>query len=182
MNNSNDKFKKLLIIFVALFIFVFFTREYYSSLVENMDINEQKKLEYKQKIEKANDLQKIKNDFKSWKQNKYSKDIKKYSQKISEDKIISEIYSAAENKINWDVKITSLSMSKWVKNELGFYESKLNITAIVKDKETIKDLFNYLNNNPKYKIFINSFNMPKTPTPIGYKITIPATIFYASIK
>jgi hypothetical protein len=46
----------------------------------------------------------------------------------------------------------------------------------------MKDLFDYLNDDSKYKIFINSFNMPKKSSVLGYKIQIPATIFYVDAK
>jgi hypothetical protein len=75
-----------------------------------------------------------------------------------------------------------LSMSEWVKNELGFLESKLNISAIATNEEAIKDLLDYLVKDSKYKIFINSFNMPKKPGVLWYRIQIPATIFYVESK
>lgn len=177
-NTQNEKFIQLFLILISLFIFIFFTRWIYSDLIWNMDINEEKNKIYNDKIEEADDLSKVKRKLNWSKKSKEYLEIKKYLEPISEDKIINEIYW----NIPYGVKILSLSMSKWVKNELGFKESKLNISLIVKDKETIKEIFNYLNNDSKYKIFVNSFNMPKQNSIIWYKIQIPATIFYVYSK
>lgn len=181
-NTQNEKFTQLFLILVSLFIFIFFTRELYSDLIWNMDINEEKNKVYNEKVKEANDLSNTKKDLdnatKWWKQSKEFLEIKKYLEPISEDKIIEEIYW---NLPHW-VKVLSLSMSEWVKNELGFKESKISISLIVKDKETIKDLFDYFNEDSKYKIFVNSFNMPKQTSTIWYKIQIPATIFYVDSK
>lgn len=185
-NTQNEKFIQLFIILVSLFIFIFFTRWFYSNLIWNMDINEEKNKDYIEKVKEADDLSKIQKELSTakqwWKESKEYLEIKKYLEPISEDKIIKEIYWSVSNRINWWIKVLSLSMSKWVKNELGFKESKINISLIVKDKETIKDLFDYLNKNSKYKIFINSFNIPKQTSIIWYKIQIPATIFYVDSK
>ena len=185
MNDNKEKFTQLLIILIWLFIFIFFTRWYYSDLIGNLDINEEKNKIYKEKITELNTLSINKKELEkaeSWKGKsaKYN-EIKKYLEPISEDKIINEIYWMAENQLT-GVKILSLSVWKWVENELGFKESKLNISAFANSKESIKDLFDYLNKKSKYKIFINSFNMPKKVKVTGYKIQIPATIFYVESK
>jgi len=183
---TNEKFIQLSIILLALFIFIFFTRSYYEDLIWNLDINDQKNKVYKEKLDEANYLsirQKELEKAKQWgKETKEYKEIKKYLEPVTEDKIIEEIYWAVSNRINGGIKVLSLSMWEGVKNELGFLESKLDISLIVKDEETMKDLFDYLNNDSKYKIFINSFNMPKQASVLGYKIQIPATIFYVDAK
>ena len=183
---TNEKFIQLSIILLALFIFIFFTRSYYEDLIWNLDIKEQKVKIYKEKLDEANYLsirqKELEKSTKWIKETKEYKEIKKYLEPISEDKIIEEIYWKMANNINGKVKVLSLSMWEWVKNELGFVESKLNISLIVENEETMKDLFDYLNNDSKYKIFINSFNMPKKSSVLGYKIQIPATIFYVDAK
>jgi len=186
MNNNKEKLIQLLIILLGLFIFIFFTRGFYSDLIWNLDLNDSKNKIYKEKLEENNTLSKrqkeLDNAVKTGKNTKEYLEIKKYLEPISEDLIIKEIYWAAENKINGKVKILSLKMWKWVKNELWFIESKLNISAFVDSEETIKNLLDYLVKESKYKIFINSFNMPKKSTTVGYRISIPATIFYVESK
>lgn len=186
MNNNREKFIQLLIILIGLFVFIFFARPMFYDLIWNWDLNTQKNKIYKEKLEELDTLSKRKRDLtnaKKWTKNSADfQKIKKYLEPVSEDKIINEIYSMAENRINWKVKILSLTMWKWVKNELGFMESKLNISAVVDSEKTMKEIFDYLNDSSKYKIFINSFNMPKKSTTLGYRITIPATIFYVESK
>ena len=179
---ADQKFVQLSIILLTMFIFIFFTRSYYEDLIWNLDVNEEKNKIYQEKLDEANYLsikQKKLEKATEWgKQTKEYKEIKKYLEPVSEDKLIEEIYWAISNRINGKVEVVSLSMWEWVKNELGFLEAKLTISLIAEDKETIKDLFDYLNNDSKYKIFVNSFNMPKRVGVSGYKIQIPATIFY----
>ncbi|MDQ7009173.1 MAG: hypothetical protein Q9M94_02685 [Candidatus Gracilibacteria bacterium] len=185
-NIQNQKFTQLFIILISLFIFIFFTRGLYSDLIGNKDISEEQNKIYKEKIDELDYLSTRKKELdiakKGGEQTKEYLEIKKYLEPITEDKIIEEIYGAVSNRINGGIKILSLSMTEGVKNELGFNESKINISLIVKDEETIKDLFDYLNKDSKYKIFVNSFNMPKQTSTLGYRIQIPATIFYVDSK
>jgi len=183
---TNQKFIQMFLVLISLFIFIFFTRWYYSDLIANMDINDEKTKIYNEKVSEVDKLSKKQDELKKaikdwWKKSKQSIEIEKYLEKVTEDKVIEEIYWMAENNIVW-VEILSLSMSEWVKNELGFLESQLNISAIVQNEKSIKGLFDYLNQSSKYKIFIKSFNMPKKPGVLGYKIQVPATIFYVESK
>ncbi len=186
MNNNKETFTQLFIVLLGLFIFIFFTRWFYSDLIWNLDRNEQKNNTYKEKITELDIISKRQKELEVatgwWKETKKFLEIKRYLQPVTENEIINEIYSMAENRINGKVKILSLSMSEWVKNELGFMESKLNISAIVDNKNSMKQIFDYLNTKTKYKIFINSFNMPKQPGILWYRIQIPATIFYVESK
>jgi len=181
-----QKFIQLVLVLISLFIFIFFTRSYYDNLILNLDIKEEHNRVYKEKLEEANYLSKRQKELEKameWgKETKEYKEIKKYLEPISEDKIIEEIYSSVSNKVRGRIKVLSLTMWEWVENELGFMESKLDISLLVKSEETMKDLFDYLNNDSRYKIFINRFNMPKKANILGYKIQIPATIFYIETK
>lgn len=184
---KNKKFIEMFLVLISLFIFIIFIRGSYSDLITNMDLNEKKIKIYKEKLNEISYLSKTQKElegFNGWEESQKYSEIKKYFKKadeISEDMIIQEIYWFANNRIN-GVKILWLSMEKGVKNELWFIELRLNISATVKDEKVMKHFFNFLIKDSKYKIFIDSFNMPKEPSILWYRIQIPATIFYIENK
>ncbi len=178
----NKKFMSMFLILLSLFIFVFFTQWYYSDLISTIDREESNKKILSEKIKQADKLNKIKNKLEKskWEQSKL---IKKYSKKLVEDEFISEIYSSVnKNTQNWEMKILSLSMTEWLKNELWFYESKVNISARFSNKKVLKDYLDYLTKKSKYKLFITSFNLPKIEEEKAFNVQIPLILFYVDIK
>lgn len=214
--NNNSKFISLLLVLVSLFVFVFFTKWYYQTLVATMAANEEKKIIHKEKIgklawlnRKSQELEKLirlkeLDDLKKMKGLKSREsseleelyafrkknnlegtgwdEIWKYLKKLSEDEIINEMYSFVEKySENWIMKILSLSITPWVKNELGFNESKINISARVQNKKVMVDFLDFLIENPNYKFFLNSFRVPKK-TSSAFNIQVPVTFIYKDIK
>jgi hypothetical protein len=61
-------------------------------------------------------------------------------------------------------------------------ESKINISARVKNKEAMEDFLDYLVKDSKYKFFITSFTVPNIVANKEFTIQIPLTMFYTDIK
>lgn len=193
MNNIkwNKKMTSMFLIVMSLFIFIFFTRGYYGDYIYANDKLEANNAIYNKKIEELWKISKIKkdlNNLRKWKvkeiKAKEFKDIKKYLQPgITEDKIIREIYWIANRITNGEIKISSISMTQWVKNELWFKEVKIIVSARVNNYNVVKSFLNFLLYNSKYKVFITSFDLP-TINKIdlikqkSFMIQVPITVFY----
>lgn len=179
ITNKNNKLYWYIIILVSLFIVVLFTRNQISTMQVKLDEKEQKEIELQIK---RDELQKL-NDIKS-KIETEDTDINKYINKISEDELISYIYSKVEeDNLKYSDGVTtirSLSITKWELNEIWFYESNINLNLRVPSEDRMfKTLDFFIDKDSKYKFFIESFNYPKTDWETGsYNVTIPLKIFY----
>ena len=185
MNNKN-KFISLLFILLSLFVLVFFTQDYYSNFVWLSDELAKKQEIQKQKSKKLNDLWIIKKDLEkqlkssdSTKKTNITKFIEQLSNNPSEDNLINEIYSSIyQSTTSWDAKILSLSMSKWQKNELGFYEKNINITARFSSKKALLDYVDYLTHKSKFKFYIKNLNISNIKNEEYFNASIPLVLFY----
>jgi len=181
--NSNKKFISMFILLIWLAIFVFFTQDIYSSLMDKIETNEKikeiqdKKIILRDKLsEKAKELKINKWD------SEVNKEISKYLQEYSEDRIINLIYdfSSSYSK-NWQILIKNIKMSEWKENEIWFKEAKINISARVSNKKVMIDFLNFVIENEEYKFFIDSFNVPKK-TNVPFNIQLPIKVFYKDFK
>jgi len=178
---NNSKFVAMLLVLLSLFIFVFFTKWYYSDLISTMSVYDENKVihtntlaELKTLNEKSKELKKL-----EWSTNN---EIGKYLQQFSEDEVIREIYNYSTNySKNGGMKIISVNMSNPIVNELWFNESKISISARVENKRVMIDFLDFLIQDSKYKFYINSFNIPKNKEKF-FNIQIPLTLFYKEIK
>ena len=178
----NKKFMSMFLILLSLFVFIFFTQWYYSNLISTMELNSEKEKTLSEKIKESGNLSITKKDLEKeiWEKSEL---IQKYSNKLEESEFIKEIYSSVDKSIeNGGMKILSLSMTEWVKNELWFIESKVNISARFTNKQVMKDFINYLTYKSKYKFFITNFNMPKIEEGKNFNTNIPLTLFYVDVK
>lgn len=175
------KFLSMFLILCSLFIIIFFTKWYYEKLIITMDSISDNEQKHTIKKKELDNLWKIKNELEK---NTWDKVdiIKKYSNKLNEDEIIIEIYSSAANTRNWKTKVNSLSMTKWVKNELWFIESKINISLEFSNEEVMKEYIDYLTKESKYKFFMTNFNYPIIKEGKSISTNFSLVLFYVNIK
>lgn len=178
---NNSKFVSMLLVLLSLFIFVFFTKWYYSDLISNMSVLDDNEILHAKQLAEIDILEKKQKELKKLDGSNNS-EIWKYLQQFNEDEIIREIYSYATNySRNGGMKIISISMGEWKKNELWFNESNVSISARVANKAVMIDFLDFLIQDSKYKFYINSFNVPKNKDKF-FNIQIPLTLFYKEVE
>ena len=178
---NNSKFVSMLLVLLSLFIFVFFTKWYYSDLISNMSVLDDNEILHAKQLAEIDILEKKQKELKKLDDSNNS-EIWKYLQQFNEDEIIREIYSYSTNySRNGGMKIISISMGEWKKNELWFNESNVSISARVANKAVMIDFLDFLIQDSKYKFYINSFNVPKNKDKF-FNIQIPLTLFYKEVE
>jgi len=178
---NNSKFVSMLLVLLSLFIFVFFTKWYYSDLISNMSVLDDNEILHAKQLAEIDILEKKQKELKKLDGSNNS-EIWKYLQQFNEDEIIREIYSYSTNySRNGGMKIISISMGEWKKNELWFNESNVSISARVENKAVMIDFLDFLIQDSKYKFYINSFNVPKNKDKF-FNIQIPLTLFYKEVE
>lgn len=178
---NNSQFWTMLLILLSLFIFIFFTKGYYSDLIMTMSVAEENAIthenqnsELKLLETKQKELQKL--------EGSNNNEIWKYLQQLNEDEVIEEIYGFATNySKNGEMKIISMNMWIPIVNELWFNESTVAISARVENKEVMTDFIDFLIEDSKYKFFLNSFTVPSDKDQF-FNIQVPLTLYYKEIK
>lgn len=173
---KDNKFVSYLILLFSLFILFLLTLKQY----ENMQVNFDKKSELETEInEKRNTIKKY-NDI-SEKIKIDDKILKKYLTNIHEDELIDYIYSYVENS-NTDesvIEIQNLSISKGIKNELGFNQTNLDLSLIVSNEDTMKRILDFFASpSSKYNFIIDNFSYPNDWRTKSFNVNIPLKIFY----
>ncbi len=178
---NNSKFVSMFLVLLSLFIFVFFTKWYYSDLISSLSVQEDNKTLHARQLVEMDILEKKQKELKKLDGSNNS-EIWKYLQQFNEDEIIREIYSYSTNySKNGGMKIISINMWEWKKNELWFKQSNISISARVENKAVMIDFLDFLIQDSKYKFYINSFTIPKDKDKF-FNIQIPLTLFYKEIK
>ncbi len=181
IKEENKKIYNLIIIFISFFIFVFFTTSFYSTLNENLEINNKYKKELQEKKDKLAYLNSIKNKFISNK-DKEIKKIKKLNQDFSEDKVFLYIneYLETLNRQYWEVvaKLTNVTFSNKEKTEIWLNQVKINLELkYIKDTNVLIDILNYLTNtNNKYSFLITDLQFPIEKS-WNYSVSIPLIMY-----
>ncbi|QFR38762.1 hypothetical protein A9Q91_00825 [Candidatus Gracilibacteria bacterium 28_42_T64] len=171
VQNQNNKIISYLIIFVSLFILFLFTKDQYLILQEKSDLKESYVLELQEKKETLDSLNKIKNELK-----KDESITKRYLNEINEDEIIEYFYSYSER---GTISIKNISLGEGKVNELGFIESKINVSARVENEAAMKEFLNFLiTPGAKYNFFIESFSYPKDGREGSFNVNVPLKLFY----
>lgn len=178
INNKNNKIYSWLIILVSLFILVLFTKWQFEQIQISLD---EKRIEESKHDDARNKLQKL-NEIET-KLNQEEKTISQYINNFSEDDIIEYIYNEIEDKnLGWEKWITtvrSLSIQDSSINELWFMESSLILNLRVPSLDRMKEILDFfVNEDSKYKFFIESFTMPNNISENWFNITIPLKVFY----
>lgn len=187
--NSPNKFLWYLLVLLAFFVLVFFTKPQYSSLQENKDIRENNKNEMQEKKQEFSDLDNIKMSLKnswSWELD----EIKKYKINFTEDELIDFVYTSVRNLNTQDdtkIIIRSVSFNPWSTNELWFTEWSINLNVNVSSLTTLKKLLNLINDeNGDYNLFISSLSVNYLSSKLNnseeesFDISLPIKLLYKS--
>ena len=181
---KDNKFLSYLIILISLFIIVLFTKDQFNVIQENLDSKSSYGNELKLKREKLNSLNEIKNELyikDSEEKSKKSKDVEKYSFPFSENEMIDYFYWYVESldPTSNELKIKSITFSEWIKNEIWFKESNINLNVTVVDKNAMIKFLDFLiDDKSKYKFFINNFSYPNDQKEWWFNLSVPLKLFY----
>lgn len=174
--NQNNTFISYLIILISLFILFLITYKQYEQLQLNFDEKNQLSSE---EITLSNEVKELENLSNKLKEDNTK--IKKYLQWFSEDEIIKYIYDYVENynKEENIIYITNISMTKWIKNDLWFMQSNINLSVNVSNYDTMKRFLDFFtSNNWKYNFIIDNFNFPNDGREGSFNLNIPLKVYY----
>jgi len=170
----NQKTISYLLIIVSIFLLFFVITNQYAKMQEKLDTKSS--LDRKITVTKT-ELQNLNNLKESLKWNR--KEINKYTINFSEDAMIKYIYDYSNNESNLKIAIKNINFWEWVKNELWFLESDINLSIRVENEQSMIDFINFLlKTDSPYTFFINKFNYPFDNRTGSFDINIPLKLFY----
>ena len=178
ISKNNNKIYSYLIIILALFILVLFTKTQFERIQLSLDekhIAETELQSVRNKVEALNNIEALYNE--------NPEIVSKYLVDFREDEIIDYIYSSIEEGNMWDKNwialVRSLSLKEWSVNEVGFLETDLLLNLrIPSESRMIEILDFFIKEDSKYKFFIDSFNLPNSTSSSWFNVTVPLKIFY----
>ena len=146
------------LVFISLFILVLFTKDLFFQMQENASLKSSAQQELDDARVTLGDLEKNQQAIHS--QKEY---IQQYTTGFSEDELLDFIYGYTQ-KVNQNVThilIKDLSFSEPQKNEIGFWEVQISLSAQVSSERIMKQFLDFLTvENTQYAFFIDSFNYP----------------------
>lgn len=172
--NNNSKFIPFLILFASLFIFVFFTLDFYSTLQVNLDQKSTLESQFAEKNKQKSDLEAIKKQVESGK----NSEVDKFVFEFKEDELIQYIYDFAQANESY-MSIKQVTFEEGKQNEYGFKEGRIQIDTRMGGEEIMMKFLDFLTSeDSKYSFFIDSFNYPNDGLAGSYNISIPLKVFY----
>lgn len=180
MNNFDSKnvFLANILIILALFVLVFFTKNYYTDFHVATDnkIENEKLLE-----EKNNELTKLQNV----KMNLTEEDkenYKRYDSSYSDAEVLYFIHDLARNENKW-ISIEAIKSEEWIENKYGFKEGNINVSVSYETEEDLLKFVSGLTNSEEYVIFIDKLSYAMTHSSLNNNTTtkktnLPLVIYY----
>lgn len=111
------------------------------------------------------------------------KNAEKYTKVLKEDEVLRFFYSQI-NKLNkWDfpIIINNLSISSPKLNSMKFFESDINLSLSVPNKEKLIEILKFIVSTEEYKFFIKDLSFDtdlKVDWNSDFDITIPLKVLY----
>lgn len=174
--NNQNKLVSYFLILLSIFLLLFFVKDSYFKLQENLDSLSIKNTGNNDKKETLAELNSIKQ--KPWLENV----VKKYIHNFDENEILDYFYAYVnKNKFgSWYSMINSINLEKWSKNEYGFNEWKINLSVVFSDEIELFKMLNFITwKTSIYSFFIDNFTFPNEPnSETWFQVNIPIRVFY----
>ena len=172
MNNiKNNKFFSLFFLLLSFLILLFFTKDVFLELQENIDLKKKLTAELEESSKTLSELNTLKAELskeQGW-------DIKQYLSPFIEDKITEYIYTYVNN--SPELNISQLSINPGKINEYGFIEGSIILDVRVLDENALINFIDFLlKEDSEYKFFIEALSYSYQPW--SFNISIPLTVFY----
>ena len=177
---TQNNFLAYLLVLLALFILLFFTKSIYSDLQIWLDDREQKQQEFKEKevtLKELNELQDKLNGSGST----ALEEIQGLSWEFSDKDILEYIHSYAKktNVGESNLIIRDIAFSDPVKSDLWFNQVDISLSAIISSETLLFTFLNYLTSDTgTYRFYITSFNYPMNENSGNLQVSIPLTLYY----
>ncbi len=175
---NDNKLIWYILVLLSIFILFFLTLSQYNKLQENIDSKNTVKATLESKESDLNKLNELKLKVKSW---SILEELSRYQIEYSEDLIIKYFYDYAFDARlpNTKIAIKNISFSEGEKNELGFMESKINLSVRFENEKSLTRFLNYLLwEEAKYVFFIDNFTYSDSYEDSSFDINLPLRLFY----
>lgn len=177
---TQNNFLAYLIILIAFFIILFFTKNIYSNMQIELDTLEQNTLIH---TDKENELARLNELSKTFKQegNELLEEISGFTGNFSDADMLEYIYSYAQQVNLWDdrIIIRDISLTGDSVSDLGFNKANVTISAVVSSEKTLFSFLNYLTNKKAaYRFYITEFSYPMNEWNSSIQVSIPLTLYY----
>jgi len=176
----HNNFINYLILLVAFFVLLFFTKNIYSDLQVELDTKEQKTLELQKKQKSLSELNELKNILEA-EESEALQEIQWFLDPVTDTDILDYIYTYARdiNLGNEKIIIRDLTISEWLKSDTWFLQANVTISALYSWEKTLFTFIDYLiDPASKYRFYLNSFNYPMNDTKGNIQVTLPLSIYY----
>ena len=175
---KDNKFITLIVVLLSLFILIFFTKDAFYTMQENLDVENELEVERKEKNEQLKKIEEIEASLTSGDK---KAEIEKFLKSFSEDELILYLHDYVEDINTQDsmIIIRNLIIEEPKDNELGFKEANVKIDVKVTNDEILKVFLNFLTSDKsKYTFFINDFSFKNDWRKWTFNVTIPLRLFY----
>jgi len=180
---KNNQFLSYLVVLLALFILILFTKDQIMNIQSNSDQVEQLNAEYTKARATQEEFKKIELEVedKDSETQRYLIEDENGKSWFSEDEMVNYFYSYADSiqSGSWSLTIKSVHISPISENEMWFLESNISLNVEVSNEKVMKALLDYLiDQDSKYRFFIESFNYPFDGREGTFNVQLPLKIFY----
>ena len=180
---KNNQLLSYLIILISLFILILFTKDQFINVQSNIEQVSQLNNELSKTRDTQEKLQKIalEVDQQDSVTTRYILSEEDSEMSLSEEDILDYFFSYADS-IDASagiLTINNINISKVKENELWFYETSINVSALVSNEEVMKWFLDYLvAEDSKYRFFIQNYSYPFDEREGNFNIQLPLKIFY----
>ncbi len=180
INTPKNSFLSYIIILLALFILVFFTKNIFWTLQQSLDLKDEKNAKVQSNEAELSRLNNIKKDF-SDNTSDATVEISKFTKAFDDQAIINHVYDYVE-KINENgtaIALKSVNFSKGKVGDLWFNEVNVNVTARFGSEQTLMNMISYfIDPDANYTFFIDSLSYPAIWKSTSFQTSIPLKLFY----
>lgn len=179
-----NSFYAYVLMLLAFFILLFFTRNIYSETQIVSDELEQKNINLTSLESEHKELSALKKKFENFEgewENELKDEIKGFSGDFSDSDILEYIHSYVQ-KENEDVDqilIRTITIGEAKKTDIGFNSSRIVVDAVFSSEGALFDFIDHhTNGTGKYKFYISSLSYPMNKTGGKLQVSIPLTLYY----
>lgn len=178
--NQNHTFLGYIIVLLALFVLVFFTKNVFGDLQQNLDLQDQKNAKLQQNETELSQLNTIKKDF-SDNSSEASSQISKFTKPFDDQAIIDHIYDYV-SKVNANgtaIALRWVSFSEGTVWDLWFKEATIDVSARFGSEQTLINMISYfIDPDANYTFFIDALSYPAIWKSTSFQASIPLKLFY----
>ena len=175
---KNNKVISYIFVLIWIFILFFIALKQYDKMQENFDNKRNAQILLEEKEKKLVELNEIKKIIKSW---DFENNISKYILELNENDLLEYFYNYAySTKLKWSrISIKNISIWEWVKNQIWFLQSDINLNIRVESKDALIKYLDYIfDKESKYVFYIDTLNFPNDGKEWSFDVKVPLKMYY----